>query len=74
MLENRFADCAEDDTEAVVADPKLVEPFLTMFERLFVWQPNEYIATLEVQAEPGSASFSKMYRFTLYEFDTRDLV
>jgi hypothetical protein len=73
-IRRKIADRAEDDTEAVVADPLLVVPFQEMFNRLFVWQPDEYVATLEVQAEPGSASFSKKYRFTLYESDTRDLV
>lgn len=65
---------AKDDPAPVVADARLVEPFFALFERLFVWQPGEYVATLEVRAEPGSASFSKKYRFTLYESDTRDLV
>lgn len=64
----------KDETAPVTADPKLVEPFFALFDRLFVWQPGEYVAKLEVLAQPGSASFSKKYRFTLYESDTRDLV
>ncbi len=73
-IRRKFADRTEDDKDAVVAEPALVAPFLGMFEKLFAWQPGEYITTLEVTAEPGSASFSKQYRFTLFESDTRDLV
>ena len=70
----KIANRAEGDQQAVIAEPELVAPFYAMFEKMFVWQPGEYVATLEVDAEPGSASFSKRYRFTLYESDTRDLV
>ena len=34
------------DERLVVAEPALVAPFLTLFERLFVWQPGEYVAEL----------------------------
>jgi hypothetical protein len=64
---------AEDDKNAVAAEQELVQPFLLMFEKLFVWQPGEYVFELKVSAEPGSASYSKKYRFTLYESDTADL-
>jgi hypothetical protein len=53
--------------------PSLVAPFLTLFERLFIWLPGEYVAELSVIAEPGSASFSHRYRFTLYESDSNEL-
>lgn len=56
-----------EDSRPVVAEPELVAPFLAMFERLFIWQPGEYVAELKVVAEPGSASFGRSYRFTLYE-------
>ena len=61
------------DEQSVVAEPALVAPFLSLFERLFVWQPGEYVAQLQVLAEPGSASFSRSYRFTLYESDYTEL-
>lgn len=61
------------DERPVVAEPALVAPFLALFERLFVWQPGEYVAELRVLAEPGSASFSRSYRFTLYESDSTEL-
>ena len=64
---------SEDDKSAVVAERDLVQPFLQMFERLFVWLPGEYVFELKVNAEPGSASYSKKYRFTLYESDSADL-
>lgn len=56
------------------ADPELVQPLTQLFNKLFIWQPGEYILNLEVDAEPGSASYSKQYRFTLYESDTKELV
>lgn len=64
---------AEDDKNAVEADPDLVTPFMKLFEQLFIWQPGEYVAELIVEAEPGSASFSRKYRFTLYESDSAEL-
>lgn len=59
--------------EMVVADPKVVAPFLELFDKLFVWQTGEYVISLSVTTSPESASYSKMYRFTLYESDTDDL-
>jgi len=63
----------ENDKRVVIAEPRLVEPFLNLFEKLFPWQPGEYVAELIVVAEAVSASFSKKYRFTLYESDTAEL-
>lgn len=64
---------AKGDDREVLADPQLVAPFLALFERLFIWQPGEYLAELRVDAEPGSASFKRVYRFTLYESDSTEL-
>lgn len=64
---------AEGDKSLVIVDPALVTPFEELFRRMFVWESGEYVATLSVTAEPGSASYSKKYRFTLYESDTHDL-
>jgi hypothetical protein len=64
---------SEDDKNPVMADLALVQPFNALFERLFVWLPGEYVANLQVDAQPGSASYSKKYRFTLYESDTAEL-
>ena len=63
----------EHEKQDVVAEAALVQPFNALFEKLFVWQPGEYVAELQVDAEPGSASYSKKYRFTLYESDTAEL-
>ena len=63
----------EHDKHPVASEPALVAPLVELFNRLFVWEPGEYIAELVVDAEPGSASFSKKYRFTLYESDTAEL-
>lgn len=64
---------AEDDKNAVVAESDLVIPFMRLFDQLFIWQPGEYVAQLIVEAESGSASFSRKYRFTLYESDSTEL-
>lgn len=72
-IKDRLEKRAEGDKAMVVADSKLVDPFHQLFKSMFIWLPGEYVATLEVVAEPGSASFSKSYRFTLYESDSRDL-
>ena len=66
---------ARRDTEKspVVAEAFLVEPFSNLFDRLFAWIPGEYVVELQVQAEPGSASFAQRYRFTLFESDTLEL-
>jgi hypothetical protein len=63
----------KDDKRAVTADATLIAPFLALFDRLFVWLPGEYIVELRVDAEPGSASFGRKYRFTLYESDSAEL-
>ena len=43
-------------------------------ERLFIWHPGEYVMELVVEAEPGSATYAKKYRYTLYESDTAELL
>jgi hypothetical protein len=63
----------ELDKTPVIAEDRFVQPFIALFEQLFIWFPGEYVAELVVEAEPGSASFSKSYRFTLFESDTADL-
>lgn len=72
-IRRKLAVRPEEDKRLVESDPVLVLPFNTLFEKLFVWLPGEYVVNLRVNAEPGSASFSKKYRFTLYESDTADL-
>jgi hypothetical protein len=57
----------------VTAEPQLIQPFLDLFDRLFVWLPGEYIIELTVETSPGSASFGRKYRFTLYESDSAEL-
>lgn len=61
------------DDSIVEAEPDHIKPFLDLFEKLFIWQPGEYVLTLRVDAEPGSASFTRKYRFTLYESDNVEL-
>lgn len=63
----------ESDKEPVVAEQHLVDPFKVLFDRLFFWIPGEYVVELRVGAEPGGASFTQKYRFTLFESDTSEL-
>lgn len=72
-IRQKIAARPEDDKHLVTAEHQLVTPFTNLFERLFVWLPGEYVIELTVDAEPGSASFSKKYRFTLYESDSAEL-
>lgn len=72
-IRQKLAARGEGDKQAVAAEPHLVKPFLDLFERLFVWLPGEYVVELKVDAEPGATSFSKKYRFTLYESESQAL-
>jgi len=72
-IRRKLRDRPEGSREAVVAEPENVEPFSELFRRIFIWYPGEYITQLNVSTEPGSASFVKRYRFTLFESDTEDL-
>lgn len=73
-VQKRLAARDPSNKEAVIASPELVDPFHKLFKQLFIWQPGEYVANLQINAEPESTSFSKQYRFTLYESDTQELV
>lgn len=69
-IQKKLHEKLEDAKDAVTAESSLVEPFYALFEKLFVWEPGEYIFELVVDSSPSSASFRKMYRFTLFESDT----
>ncbi|WP_338802529.1 hypothetical protein V9L13_11195 [Pseudomonas sp. RSB 5.4] len=62
-----------DKRELVEAEPQMIAPFSELFRKLFIWETGEYMFTLSVIAAPGSASYTKKYRFTLYESDTEEL-
>lgn len=64
---------AADDANPVKAEAKFLEPFIQLFQRLFIWEPGEYVVELTVDTEPVSATYAKKYRFTLYESDTDEL-
>jgi hypothetical protein len=72
-IRRRIDTRSEGDKNLVVAEPALVAPFEELFSRMFLWEAGEYVATLSVKAEPGSASYTKAYRFTLYESDMVEL-
>lgn len=62
-----------NDIEVVEANPQLVTPFMSLFEKLFIWEPGKYVAKLKVDKEYKSASFSTKYQFMLYESDSAKL-
>lgn len=72
-IRHKLAARAEDDKELVVADDEYVEPFLEMFNRMFVWLPGEYTLDLQIEVESGKPAFGKRYRFTLFESDSEEL-
>lgn len=63
----------ESDKNAVIAQPELVEPFYKLFDKLFVWEPGEYVFEIIVDTKPSSDVFVKKYRFTLFESETKEL-
>lgn len=72
-IKNKLQTRPEGSKSMVEAEPEFVLPFIQLFNKLFIWQPAEYVAELIVVAEPGSASFSKKYRFTIFESDSHEL-
>lgn len=72
-IRNKLQLRPKGDEQIVAAESTLVEPFLALFKKLFIWEPGEYVAVLSVFAEPKSAPFSCSYRFTLYESDSEEL-
>ncbi len=72
-IRRKLAARAEDDKELVIADTEYVQPFLDMFNRMFVWLPGEYTLDLQIQVESGKAAFGRNYRFTLFESDSDEL-
>ncbi|MEN3785461.1 hypothetical protein ABDZ30_04740 [Aeromonas veronii] len=64
---------SKEENELVIAEPELVEPFTKMFNKLFIWNPGEYVIKLSVFARPGNIIFSEKYRFTLFESDAEEL-
>lgn len=73
QIRARINERAEGDNDWVLADQELVDPFLAMFNRFFIWEPGEYTLALSVTAEPKSASFEGKYRFTIFESDADEL-
>lgn len=62
-----------NDKNAVVAQAELVEPFLKLFDKMFIWEPGEYTFELIVETNPSPDVFVKKYRFTLFESETKEL-
>jgi len=72
-IRRKLRERPEDDKREVVGDNDLVMPFFELCKRLFVWFPGEYVADLQVFAEPFTATYQRAYRFTLFESDTAEL-
>lgn len=63
----------DNSKDLVEADAALVTPFMEAFNRFFIWNPGEYVITLNIKAEHAAASLTRKYRFTLFESDTLQL-
>mgnify|MGYP003605840167 CR=1 FL=1 len=73
-IQNKLeANKQKQENKLVIAEAELVTPFKKLFAELFIWKPGEYIFELTVNATPGSASFTRKYRFTLFESDAAEL-
>jgi hypothetical protein len=72
-IRQKLAARGEKDKELVAADAEYVEPFMDMFNEMFVWLPGEYTLDLKIQVESGKSAFGKRYRFTLFESDSEEL-
>jgi hypothetical protein len=72
-IQKKIAERAPDDKQAVLADQQILAGFLTLFERMFIWIPGEYVVTLSVSTDGAECTLSRQYRFTLYESDTADM-
>lgn len=72
-IREKLAALPAGDKGPVHAAPEFVKPFTDLFNRLFIWEPGEYMVELTVEATPGSSSIIKKYRFTLFESDSADL-
>lgn len=57
----------------VEAEPKNIQPFTAMFDRMFIWQAGEYEISVAVNSQPQMASPDRRYRFTLFESDSAEL-
>jgi hypothetical protein len=73
QIRERRAKLPPNSTEIVDVDDTLSEPFKELFERMFKWGPGEYEIELHIETDPISASFSKQFRFTLFESDSEQL-
>lgn len=72
-IRRKLAARDEESKELVEADAQYVQPFLNMFNRMFVWLPGEYTLDLQIQVESGKNTFGKRYQFTLFESDSEEL-
>lgn len=73
IIQKKVEERAPGDIRAVTAEPQFVAPFIEIFNKLFIWEPGEYIIELVIDAEPNPALNTKKYRFTLYESDTAEM-
>lgn len=63
----------EKDAPDVAAEEETVRPIIEFFRNKFRWKHGEYEVTVQVEAEPATASVKKEYRITLFESDSKGL-
>jgi hypothetical protein len=69
----RDASIPEKPKTLIEAEPELVQPFLTFFDKNFAWFPGEYFVNLTISTDYSPTAVVKKFRFTLYESDSNDL-
>lgn len=72
-IRDKLSQRALEDKQPVEAEDEYLEPFRKLFDSTFIWTPGEYVMTLAVTAKDGVTKFSKQYRFTLFESDSKSL-
>ena len=72
-IQSKLRERPENDKNIVVAEERLVKPFLNMFQRLNVWEPGEYALRLSVIVAKRALPFCKNFRFMLFESDAMEL-
>ena len=62
------------EKKRVEADDGYVTPIMDAFEERFNWNSGEYEMTVKTETKPRGALRETIYRFVLYESDSKELI
>lgn len=62
-----------DKSQNVHAEPQILAKTMEFFEKHFKWAPGEYEVTLEIATDSPQADYSRAYRFSLFESESKEL-